>query len=81
MKYFFLVLIEINICFSILPESPRWMISKGLFEEAEKLLRQIAKVNGNHFDSDAYQRLVNAEKYVKKVSLKFLSISFLLERY
>ncbi|CAF2083479.1 unnamed protein product [Rotaria magnacalcarata] len=46
----------------ILPESPRWLISKGYYDEAEKILRQIAKTNNNNFDSIAYQRLVTEEK-------------------
>jgi hypothetical protein len=50
--------------FSLLPESPRWLISKGYYDEAEKLLRQIAKINDNTFDSIAYQRLVTEEKKV-----------------
>jgi hypothetical protein len=52
------------IFFSILPESPRWLISKGHYDEAEKILRRIAKTNKNTFDSIAYQRLVTEEKKV-----------------
>lgn len=50
--------------FSVLPESPRWLISKGHYDQAEKILRQIAKRNNNSFDSIAYQRLVTEEKKV-----------------
>ncbi|CAF3367192.1 unnamed protein product [Rotaria socialis] len=46
----------------LLSESPRWLISKGYYDEAEKILRQIAKTNNNNFDSIAYQRLVTEEK-------------------
>ncbi|CAF0825598.1 unnamed protein product [Rotaria sordida] len=46
----------------ILPESPRWLISKGYYDEAEKILRRIAKTNKNSFNSITYQRLVAEEK-------------------
>ncbi|CAF3399488.1 unnamed protein product [Rotaria sp. Silwood1] len=46
----------------ILPESPRWLISKGYYDEAEKILRRIAKTNKNSFDSIAYQHLVTEER-------------------
>jgi hypothetical protein len=50
----------------VLPESPRWLISKGHYDHAERVLRRIARSNKNHFDSTAYQRLVTAEKKVIK---------------
>lgn len=32
--------------FSIVPESPRWLISKGRLEEASKIIQRIARGNG-----------------------------------
>ncbi|CAF1306823.1 unnamed protein product [Rotaria sordida] len=46
----------------ILPESPRWLISKGHYNHAERVLRRIAKTNGSFFDSIAYDDLINEEK-------------------
>ena len=45
------------IYFSLLPESARWMISKGQYGQAEKLLRKIAKTNKRRFDEEAFQRM------------------------
>ncbi|CAF3607706.1 unnamed protein product [Rotaria sp. Silwood1] len=42
----------------LVPESARWMISKGQYEQAEKLLRKIAKTNKRPFDEEAFQRMI-----------------------
>ncbi|CAF3829066.1 unnamed protein product [Rotaria sordida] len=39
-----------------LPESPRWLISKGRFNEAEKVLRTIAIENKQKFSHEAYEQ-------------------------
>ena len=46
MSYFFLV-----------PESPRWLISKGQTEKAEKILKKIAKYNGFEIERTNFQDL------------------------
>ncbi|UJR09792.1 hypothetical protein I4U23_014018 [Adineta vaga] len=46
----------------ILPESPRWLLSKGHYAHAERILRRIASENKKPFDADQYERLVAAEK-------------------
>lgn len=57
-----------SFCFiSILPESPRWLISKGHYEHAERVLRRIANTNGKQFDQTKFNRLVYEEKKVLRV--------------
>lgn len=56
---------------SILPESPRWLISKGRYDAAEKVFREIASTNETVFDSIAYERLIHEEKKVRHRSCCF----------
>jgi hypothetical protein len=39
-------------------------VSKGRFDEAEKILRRIAMVNKQCFDSDAFERLKETQQKV-----------------
>ena len=31
----------------MIPESPRWLVTQGRFEEAKKIVQYMAEVNGN----------------------------------
>lgn len=50
--------------FSILPESPRWLVSRARFDEAEKVLRQIADENKRTFDPNAFQQVKDEQEKV-----------------
>jgi hypothetical protein len=67
---------------SILPESPRWLISEQRYDDAELLLHHIAEKNKTHFDLATYQRFVKDDK---KVNTKYLCLRctlyfFILQR-
>jgi adenylate kinase len=62
--------------FSILPESPRWLVSKGRFDDAEKILRRVAVDNQRNFDQEAYQKVKEEQERVCLIVLSLLS-SFL----
>ncbi|CAF1360110.1 unnamed protein product [Adineta steineri] len=50
----------------VLPESARWMISKGHYKKAELLLRKIAKTNNRTFDEEAFQQLIDEQQLNSK---------------
>ena len=47
----------------ILPESPRWLNTKGKYEELKELFQSMAKINGTKLPTDLEERLRAASWY------------------
>ena len=45
--------------FFLVPESPRWLISKGQTEKAENILKRIAKYNGVGIENTKFHTQFN----------------------
>lgn len=57
----------------IMPESPRWLLAKGKFEDALNILEVMAKVNGKTFPDSIRIKLherVEADKFRVKENVK-----------
>ncbi|XP_038075650.1 organic cation transporter protein-like [Patiria miniata] len=50
----------------VFPESPRWLITKGRYKEATKIIEKIAKVNGTEAPQDLLNKLSEDSKEDKK---------------
>merc|ERR1712123_2458 len=46
-------------CFFFLPESPRWLLASGRFEEAKKTLKDIARKNGKDIDLRVFDNSID----------------------
>ena len=51
--------------FFILPESPRWLLSKNRPDDALKILENVAKTNKRELKKESWQALIESESVIK----------------
>lgn len=54
----------------ILPESPRWLLAKGRFDEALNILKDIARINNKELPPNVVQRLKRSRTKSEEDELK-----------
>jgi hypothetical protein len=47
----------------VLPESPRWLLARGRYDEAEEVLKTMARVNGKVLPANYWVMLKVNQKY------------------
>ncbi|RXG56166.1 Organic cation transporter 1 [Armadillidium vulgare] len=65
----------------MLPESPRWLLSRSKILECEKILIKISRINGREFSERSKNLLMEAQKEEKKIPLKTIMTYFVLTKH
>ncbi|CAF0776174.1 unnamed protein product [Adineta steineri] len=63
----------------VLPESARWMISKGHYKQAEELFRKIAKTNKRIFNEEAFEQLKNEQEKTRTTDTEKVGVLSLFQ--
>uniref|UniRef100_A0A3Q3QDM2 Major facilitator superfamily (MFS) profile domain-containing protein n=1 Tax=Monopterus albus TaxID=43700 RepID=A0A3Q3QDM2_MONAL len=74
------VVLALGICFWILPESARWLITQGRKEEAIKEIQRAAKVNKRKVPEDLLNKLEVDDTSKRRNMLDIFRISYLRQR-
>ena len=61
-------------CWKIIPESPRWLVTKGQAQQATSILEEIAKVNGAKVPDDLGGHVKALANALGKPSYGYLSL-------
>ncbi|KAB7504225.1 Organic cation transporter 1 [Armadillidium nasatum] len=71
-----------SLYYKILPESPRWLLSKSRISECEKYLKRISETNGRTYSEATREYLLQAQKEeTQSYSLKTVMRSFTLAKH
>ncbi len=58
------------LAWKLVPESPRYLLTRGRVREAEAVLSNMSRVNGNAEPKDLFQRLSSASKSMRAQKVK-----------
>ena len=67
-------LLFIYACYKIIPESPRWMVTKGLTTGAREVIEKISEANKVEVPHDLQEKLTEMAEETKEKALGFASL-------
>eukprot|EP00092_Neocalanus_flemingeri_P000308 GFUD01000330.1.p1 GENE.GFUD01000330.1~~GFUD01000330.1.p1 ORF type:complete len:587 (-),score=99.35 GFUD01000330.1:144-1904(-) len=66
----YLPMVGLVIVYWIAPESVRWLLAKGKFEQAKKIMESIAKANGKDFPEHIFNNLETKTEKEKEITMQ-----------